>query len=198
MPKPPADDPVAPRDRADWRRWLGRHHAQPHGVWLLIRKRDRQALGVTYEEAVREALCFGWIDSTAGSVDEDHYRLWMAPRKPRSAWSAINKRRVDELQAEGLLAPPGLTAIATAKRNGAWDTLSRSDALEVPKDLAAALRRNPPARTRWNAFPPSARKQMLAWIDAAKRPETRAKRIEQTATLAAENIRANEWRPKQT
>lgn len=183
---------VAPKDRADLRRWLRRHHEQPAGVWLLIRRKGSAAPGVTYEEAVLEALCFGWIDSTTGSLDEDHYKLWYVPRKPKSMWSATNKARVAALEREGLIEPAGRAAIELAKRNGAWDQLNASDALEVPKDLAAAFRANPPARKHWNAFPPSARKQILGWIGAAKRPETRAKRIAETAELAARNVRAHQ------
>ena len=183
---------LAPRDRNAWRRWLARHHDRPDGAWLLIKKKGGAAAGVSYEDAVLEALCFGWIDSTAGSHDVDHYRLWLAPRKPRSGWSASNKRRVVELEAQGLLAAPGLEAIELAKRNGAWDALDASASLEVPKDLAAAFRRHRGSRGNWNRFPPSARKQILQWIGSAKRPETRARRVEETASLAAENVRAHQ------
>lgn len=184
------DAPIlAPKNRADLRRWLRRHHEQPDGVWLLIRKKDSTAPGVSYDEAVLEALCWGWIDSTAGRHDDDHYKVWYCPRKPKSVWSALNKRRIAELEREGLIEAPGRAAIALAKRNGAWDQLNASDALEVPKDLAKAFRANPPARRHWNAFPPGVRKQTLWWIDAAKRPETRAKRIAEAAELSARNVR---------
>ena len=195
MPRTTDAEIVAPEDRAAWRRWLTRNHAQPSGVWLLVRKKDGRASGVTYEEAVLEALCFGWIDSTAGRHDDDHYRLWLAPRKPSSGWSALNKRRVSELEAASLLAPAGIAAIETARRNGSWDALTASDALQIPRDLAAAFREHPPARRHWDAFPPSVRKQILTWIGTAKRPETRARRVQETATLASENRRANQWRP---
>jgi len=192
MPDP---ETVAPKDPADLRRWLATHHAQPAGVWLLLRKKGSSAPGVSYEEAVREALCFGWIDGKAGRHDDDHYKVWLAPRKPKSVWSALNKRRVADLRALGLIEPPGLAAIELARQNGSWDTLNASDSLEVPDDLADALDANPPARGYWDAFPPSSRKQILAWIGSAKRPETRATRIARAAALAAENIRANQPRP---
>jgi uncharacterized protein YdeI (YjbR/CyaY-like superfamily) len=188
---PRADAEVlAPKDRAALRRWLARHHARPQGAWLLIKKKGSTAPGVTYEESVLEALCFGWIDSTAGSHDEDHYRLWYAPRKPTSGWSASNKQRVAALEEQGLLAAPGLAAIERAKANGAWDALNHSESLEEPKDLVAAFRRHRGSRANWNRFPPGARKQMLAWIGSAKRPETRAKRVEEVASHAARNERA--------
>ena len=121
--------------------------------------------------------------------------MWLSPRKPNSVWSAVNKQRVADLTARGLIEPPGQAVIDPAKANGTWDTLNSSDALEVPDDLAAALDAHPPARLHFDSFPPSARKNILAWIGSSKRFETRAKRIAQTAELAAENIRANEPHP---
>jgi len=186
---------VSPRSRAAWRRWLAKHHTRPTGVWLLVKKKGSAAPGISYEEAVEEALCFGWIDSTAGRHDDDHYKMWLAPRKRTSVWSALNKRRVAELTERGLIEPPGQAVIDLARSNGSWDALNASDALEVPDDLAEALAANPLAREHFDAFPPSSRKQILAWIGSAKRPETRATRIERTATLAAQNIRVNQPGP---
>jgi uncharacterized protein YdeI (YjbR/CyaY-like superfamily) len=187
---PPADaETLAPQDRAVWRRWLARHHERPDGVWLLIAKKGA-GTGVSYEEAIREALCFGWIDSTAGSHDEQHYKLWMGPRKPKSGWSAVNKQRLAELEAEGMIEPAGRAAIELAKRNGSWASLDASIALEVPEDLAAAFRRHKGAKANWDAFPPSTKRVILEWIRSAKRDETRAKRIEETASKAAVNVRA--------
>ncbi|HSL10296.1 MAG TPA: YdeI/OmpD-associated family protein [Actinomycetota bacterium] len=183
---------VAPRDRADWRRWLAAHHGRPTGVWLLIKKKGSDATGVAYEDAAQEALCFGWIDGKANRHDDDHYRLWLSPRKPNSMWSAVNKQRVADLTAHGLIEPPGQAVIDRARANGSWDALNASDALEVPDDLAAALDAHPPARRHWDAFPPSARKNILVWIGSAKREETRTKRIARTAELAAQDVRANQ------
>ena len=104
-------------DRAAWRRWLSRNHGRGRGVWLVIHKQGATTGSLTYEDAVREALCFGWIDSTAGSIDGERYRQWMAPRKPGSGWSATNKARVAELEAEGAIAAPGREAIERAKKN---------------------------------------------------------------------------------
>jgi uncharacterized protein YdeI (YjbR/CyaY-like superfamily) len=192
MPEP---EIVAPRDRAAWRRWLAANHRQPNGVWLLIRKKGSDAVGISYEEAAQEALCFGWIDGKANRHDGDHYKVWLSPRKPNSMWSALNKQRVADLTARGLIELPGQAAIDLAKANGTWDTLNSSDALEVPGDLEAALDANPPARQHWDAFPPSVRKNILAWIGSAKRDETRAVRVARTAELAADDVRANQPRP---
>ena len=187
---------VRAKDRAAWRRWLERHHASSPSVWLVIHKKGHPTGRLFYEDAVQEALCFGWIDSTANALDEHNYKLWMAPRKPRSGWSAVNKRRIELLLADGQIAPAGLAAIDAAKRDGSWAALDASHSLAVPRDLATAFKRYPDAARHFDAFPPSARRVILQWIDAAKRPETRAKRIDETARLADEDIRANQWRPK--
>jgi uncharacterized protein YdeI (YjbR/CyaY-like superfamily) len=187
---------VKPKDRADWRRWLERHHATSDPIALALLKKGSSAPGVSYEDAVLEALCFGWIDSTAGSVDDDHFSVRMSRRKPTSGWSAVNKKRLERLLAEGRMAPAGLDAVETAKANGTWEKLDASHALEIPKDLAAAFRRHAGSKRNFEAFPPSARRAILEWIDQAKRPETRAKRVEQTARLAKDGIRANQWSPK--
>jgi uncharacterized protein YdeI (YjbR/CyaY-like superfamily) len=193
MPEP---EVITPKDRAAWRAWLEGNHERPDGVWLLIRKKGSQKDGVGYEEAVEEALCFGWIDATANGYDDDHYKQWMAPRKPKAVWAASNKARVERLIAEGLMRPAGLAKIEAAKADGSWTALDAFEDLTVPDDLAEALDASPPAREHFDAFPPGARRQILYWIAQARRPETRAKRIAQTADLAAENIRVTDRRPR--
>jgi uncharacterized protein YdeI (YjbR/CyaY-like superfamily) len=146
--------------------------------------------GLDYEAAVEEALCFGWVDGTAGTVDDQRGKLYFAPRKPRSGWAATNKARLVRLIADGRLAPAGMAAIERAKANGSWDLLDSVERLEVPDDLAAALAAHPPAAGHFAAFPPSARKMLLAWVAQARRPETRTARITQIAEAAARNERA--------
>jgi uncharacterized protein YdeI (YjbR/CyaY-like superfamily) len=188
---------VEAKDRAAWRRWLTRHHARGRGVWLVIHKKASRAGSLSYEDAVLEALCFGWIDSTAHRLDAETYKLWLAPRKPKGVWSAINKERVARLIDAGLMQPSGLAAIEAAKANGSWAALDRSDALVMPDDLAEALAANPDAARHFEGFPPSTKKQVYFWIENAKRPETRAKRVAETVAHAAENRRVTEWRPKE-
>jgi uncharacterized protein YdeI (YjbR/CyaY-like superfamily) len=147
-------------------------------------------VGLDYEAAIEEALCFGWVDSTGGRFDDDRGKLYFAPRKPRSGWAGTNKARVERLIASGRMAPAGLAAIEKAKANGSWTVLDSVERLEVPDDLAAALGAHPPAAARFAAFPASARKQMLAWVAFAQRPDTRDDRIRQIAEAAAENQRA--------
>jgi uncharacterized protein YdeI (YjbR/CyaY-like superfamily) len=192
VPEPP--ETVEAADRAAWRRWLQRNHMRSTGVWLLIGKKDGTVPAVGYDDAVEEALCFGWIDSKPNTLDEHRYKLWMAPRKPKSVWSAINKARIERLLADGKVTPAGQAAIETAKTNGAWDALKASDALELPDDLLGAFDRHPGSRRNWDGFPPGVRRQILEWINAAKREQTRATRVEETASRAARNVRANQWR----
>jgi uncharacterized protein YdeI (YjbR/CyaY-like superfamily) len=149
---------------------------------------------VEYDEAVEEALCFGWIDSKANKLDEERTLQWFAPRGPRTGWSKPNKERVERLIQAGLMAPAGLAKVEAAQRDGAWNKLDGVEALEIPPDLELALAANPPAAQHFTGFPRSVKRGILEWIVNAKRPETRAKRIEQTARLAAQNRRANQWR----
>jgi uncharacterized protein YdeI (YjbR/CyaY-like superfamily) len=180
---------VQAEDRAAWRAWLAANHATARGVWL-VSWRKGHGPRVEYEEAVEEALCFGWIDSQGGNIDERRSRQYYAPRKPGSGWAATNKARVERLIAEGRMAPAGLEAIERAKANGSWTLLDEVEQGLVPDDLARALVEHPPAATNFEAFPKSARRAILAWIAQAKRPETRKKRVAETAERAAANERA--------
>jgi uncharacterized protein YdeI (YjbR/CyaY-like superfamily) len=177
-------------DRATWRAWLEANHAAARGVWLVTWRPRSGRVGLDYESAIEEALCFGWVDSTGGHFDDDRGKLYFAPRKPRSVWAASNKARVERLIREGRMAPAGLAAIDRAKANGWWEILDAAERLEVPEDLAAALDARPPAAANFAAFPPSARKILLGWIAVAQRPETRVARITKIAEAAARNERA--------
>jgi uncharacterized protein YdeI (YjbR/CyaY-like superfamily) len=179
-----------PEDRAAWRDWLQANHATARGVWLVSwRPRSGRPPAVDYEAAIEEALCFGWVDSTGGTLDDERGKLYFAPRKPRSPWAASNKARVERLIADGRMAPAGMAAIERAKANGAWEILDSSERLEVPDDLAAALDGRPPAAANFAAFPPSTRKMLLGWVAVAQRPATRAARIAKVADAAARNER---------
>lgn len=146
----------------------------------------------TYEQAVEEALCWGWIDSRTRALDDERGMLWMAPRKAKSGWSRSNKDRVARLAKAGRLAPAGKARIAAAKRDGSWTALDAVEAMTVPDDLARALRSHASA-PNFDSFPPSTRKAVLGWIASAKRAETRAKRVAETARLAAMNIPPPQW-----
>ncbi len=182
---------VHPKTRSEWRRWLEQHHATSTGVWLVSYKKATGKPRLEYAEAVEEALCFGWVDSKAATLDEERSMLTFTPRNPKSAWSRPNKERVARLGKEGRMAKAGLDAVATAKSNGSWTALDSVEALKVPPDLAKALAGNKKAKRYFDVFPPSSKRIILWWIESAKREETRARRISETVRLAAENVRAN-------
>ena len=186
----PPENSVHPPDRAAWRAWLDAHHTQSEGVWMIAYRKSTGRPTVTYEEAVEEALCFGWVDSRDRSLDEARTMLWFAPRRPGSTWAASNKARVERLIAQGRMTPAGLARVEAAKADGSWHALDAVEALEVPPDLTAALAAHGDAARHFDAFPKSARKAIIDWIRTAKRPETRARRIEETARQAVENVRA--------
>jgi uncharacterized protein YdeI (YjbR/CyaY-like superfamily) len=187
---PQSDAPeVFAEDRSTWRAWLEARHATSGGAWLVTWRSGSGKQGLPYEEAVEEALCFGWVDSTAGTVDDERGKLYFAPRKPNSGWAATNKARVERLIADGRMAPAGLAAIERAKQNGSWELLDSVERLEVPPDLEAALEASPSAASNFAAFPPSVRKQALTSLAMARRPETRAERVRRIADAAARNER---------
>ncbi|RJQ48054.1 MAG: hypothetical protein C4534_00255 [Gaiellales bacterium] len=172
------DDPRRFGSRSRWREWLRRNHAASSGAWLVIAK--KHAAGLHYEEAVEEALCFGWIDSTVRRLDGDHYRQWYSPRKADSAWSNSNRKRVERLTAEGRMARAGLESVRVARENGSWNALETVEKLQAPADLVRALAATQVAGKAYEALPPSHRKQYLFWINSAKRPGTRERRIRET------------------
>ena len=172
-------------DRAAWRRWLAKQHGRSPGIWLVFDKKSSRPDRLAYGHAVEEALCFGWIDSLVKRLDEERYVQLFTPRKPKSTWSRSNKVRVERLLAEGLMAAAGLASIELAKANGSWESLDAVEAFVMPDDLAKALAAVPGAAEKFAAFAPSQRKAYLHWISQAVRPETRAKRIQEVAVLAA-------------
>lgn len=188
------ENSVHPKTRAEWRQWLAENHTRTKGIWLISYKKATGKSRFDYNEAVEEALCFGWIDSKPNKLDEARSLLWFAPRKPRTGWSKPNKERIERLVAAGLMTAVGMAKIEAAKQDGSWTALDAIEALEIPIDLAQALSSYPSAQQNFEAFPRSAKRGILEWIATAKKPETRAKRVEETAKLASENIRANQWR----
>lgn len=181
--------------RSEWRAWLEQNHATSSGIWLVTFKKNSGQPYFSYGESVEEALCFGWVDSVGGKVDELRSMLYFAPRKPKSGWAKPNKERIVRLLEAGLMRQAGLAKIEAAKLDGSWTLLDAVEALEVPDDLEKALKGFPNASANFEAFPRSVKRGILEWIVQAKRPETRAKRIEETARLANESVRANQWRP---
>jgi uncharacterized protein YdeI (YjbR/CyaY-like superfamily) len=180
---------LEPASRDKWRAWLARNADSATSVWLAIGKKGNTITKLTYEQAVEEALCFGWIDSTVRKLDDARYKQFFSRRKSGSTWSRINKEREARLEAEGKMAPAGLAAVELAKQNGSWNTLDQVEDTIVPDDLSRALASNPTALENFEAFSPSTRKMFLYWIADVKRPEKRAERIAETVRRAAERRR---------
>jgi uncharacterized protein YdeI (YjbR/CyaY-like superfamily) len=184
------------KSRAAWRTWLQKNHDKKSHVWLLLYKKNSGVPSLTYDEVVEECLCFGWIDSKPNKKDEQSYYLFIAPRKPKSVWSALNKKRIQKLLTLNKMTAAGLQKIEAAKKDGSWIVLDKIEALEMPTALKKALAKNKIANTNFNAFPPGIKKQIYQWIISAKTDTTITKRVTETVTLAEQNIRANQWKPK--
>jgi uncharacterized protein YdeI (YjbR/CyaY-like superfamily) len=180
------------RTRADLRAWLADHHAGPGPVWLASFKKHHPSY-LAYEPQVEELLCWGWIDSVTRALDVDRSMILIAPRNPKSAWSAINKAHVAHARANGAMTPAGEAKIAAAQANGMWGFLDDVERLEVPPDLAAALE-GQAARPGWEGWPRSVRRGTLEWIKTAKGTATRADRIAHAAETAAKGTRPRIFR----
>lgn len=192
----PAEPPiVAFPGPAEWEAHLEAHHTDAAGVWLKIAKKATGVPTVTYAEALDVALCWGWIDGQRRGFDEGAYVQRFTPRRARSLWSQRNREHVERLRAAGRMRPPGEAEVERAQGDGRWAAAyDAPSTATVPDDLRAALDATPGAREHWDAFPPSTRRGILEWILAAKRPPTRERRVRETAELAAQGVRANQWR----
>jgi uncharacterized protein YdeI (YjbR/CyaY-like superfamily) len=166
--------------RRQWRAWLKKNHASSEGIWLVRYKGERAAKSMPYEDMVREALCFGWIDSLVRRLDDERYAIKVTPRKPTSKWSEINRKRWAELKAAGLLTEAGL---ATCPSDKAYEP--RPAIPELPPYIAKAFKATPPAWRFFEQLAPTYRRHFVAWIHTAKRPETREKRIREAVKLLA-------------
>jgi uncharacterized protein YdeI (YjbR/CyaY-like superfamily) len=170
---------------AEWRAWLEEHHATEREAWVLHYRKQLGRQALTYEQAVEEALCFGWIDGLLRRIDGEKYALRYSPRRPKSVWSETNKARAEKLISDGRMTAAGLDKIAAAKANGEWDAATARENIDaIPTDLARELKRNR-AWAAFRAWPASRRKQYLYWLNSAKTAETRQKRIQAIAERAA-------------
>ena len=182
---------VCPINGRQWREWLLEHHATEKSVWLIYHKKKSTVPSINWSQAVDEALCFGWIDSVAKSMDGERYRQFFSPRKPTSGWSGINKEKVGRLIAEGRMAPAGFVTIDTAKRNGSWTILDDAEVGIIPADLERELRERSTARNYVSRLSLSDKRTILQWLALAKRPETRQKRITEIVDSADQNQKPN-------
>jgi uncharacterized protein YdeI (YjbR/CyaY-like superfamily) len=168
------------RSKSAWEKWLSRHHESSPGLWLELAKKDSGLVSVSYREAVEVALCYGWIDGQAASVDAKWYRQRFTPRRPRSKWSQNNCEAMERLKAEGRLAPAALREIEAAKRDGRWAAAYASPRkMVVPDDLQAELAAHPRARRFFDQLDGRNRYAILYRLQDAKKPETRQRRLEQ-------------------
>lgn len=182
------------KDRATWRKWLIKNHETETSVWLIIYHKESKISSVYYEEAVEEALCFGWIDSIAHKRDAFSKYQYFSPRNEKSNWSKANKDRVEKMQALGKMTAKGQVLVDLAKKIGTWDALDKVQKSIIPEDLQSALNKNKIAAANFAAFPPSSKRIILEWLLNAKKAETRQKRIIEIVDLAAVNKRANHYR----
>jgi uncharacterized protein YdeI (YjbR/CyaY-like superfamily) len=166
--------------RRQWRAWLAKHHTSSPGIWLVFYKAHTRVKSISYEDMVREALCFGWIDSLIKRLDDNRYAFKVTPRRPTSKWSEINRKRWVELKAAGLLTSAGLAAAPTNKTYA-----SRPVIPDLPVYIAKALRANSRAWKFFRELAPAYRRHFVVWIHIAKRPDTRARRIRESISLLA-------------
>jgi uncharacterized protein YdeI (YjbR/CyaY-like superfamily) len=176
--------------RAQWRGWLEANHDTTPGVWLCSWRPSVGRPRCPYPEVVEEAICFGWIDSTVNTLDDHRGLQLLTPRKPKSAWTRLNRQRAAEMEGAGLMTDAGRRAIAVAQENGWWTISDPVEDLLETDGLAPALDAVPAARAAWDQFPPSARKMMLWWVVSAAKPETKQRRIDEIVAKAAVGERA--------
>jgi uncharacterized protein YdeI (YjbR/CyaY-like superfamily) len=179
-----------PPDLEAWRAWLAANSGTVRGVWVASWKKASGRDRVAYSDLVEEAICFGWIDSTANTLDDDRGLQLMTPRKPKSGWTRLNRQRVAAMETQGRMTDAGRRAVEVAKANGSWTIYDAVEDLLEPDDLRSALDSSPEARTAWDSFPPSTRKQMLWWVISSGKPDTRAKRIAKIVSEASSGRRA--------
>jgi uncharacterized protein YdeI (YjbR/CyaY-like superfamily) len=174
------------RSRDQWRTWLAENHAAAKEIWLVFYKKHTGRPGLTYVEAVEEALCFGWIDGILKRIDDEKHTVRFSPRRRNSIWSEQNKTRVGRLIQEGRMTETGLARVNEAKTNGQWDQAAlREDTTLVPPELTAALAQNAKARQSFAKLAPCYRKQFIYWVGSAKRDETRQARVVEAVRLLA-------------
>jgi uncharacterized protein YdeI (YjbR/CyaY-like superfamily) len=175
---------------SEWREWLHDNHSTSKGVYLIFYKVEHENDSMRWEEAVKVALCYGWIDSTVKSLGDGKRRQYFTPRNPKSVWSALNKRHIEELTSLDLMHESGLKIIEIGKQNGSWIALDDVENGIIPEDLQFQFDKNPLAFENYQSFAPSYRKSYLYWLNQAKREETRQKRISEIIDLCNKNIKS--------
>ena len=175
-------------NRNEWRQWLAHNHdKEQKGIWLVFYKKGSAQTSLDYEEAVEEALCFGWIDSIIRNIDREKYVRKFTPRKIDSRWSELNKKRVAKVIIEGKMTEYGRLKMKAAKKSGLWDKDDRPQVnIKIQKEFADALKKNIKAKEFYNKLAPSYKKNFIAWIQAAKQQQTKNRRIKESIFLLAQ------------
>jgi uncharacterized protein YdeI (YjbR/CyaY-like superfamily) len=172
------------KTRKEWRDWLDQHHDKSKGIWLVFYKRHTGKATLEYDEAVEEALCFGWIDSIIKKIDDEKYVRKLTPRKADSQWSDLNKKRIKKLKKQGLLTEAGMMKVRAAKASGLWNKPDRHQvSSNIPRELESELAKNKNAKSFFDQLAPSYQKRFIGWISAAKRQETKERRIREVIAL---------------
>ena len=182
------------KNDTEWRDWLHKNHKNSKGIYLILYKLDHEMESMRWEEAVRVALCYGWIDSTVKSLGDGKRRQYFCPRKPKSVWSKVNKDHIIDLTSKGLMHDSGLEVINAAKEDGSWTALDDVENGVIPEDLQKAFKRNNKALKNFDSFTKGQRKSYLYWLNQAKREETRQKRIKEIIQLCKQNIKSRAQR----
>lgn len=183
-----------PKSRADWRKWLENNHQSKPSVWLVYFKASTKVPSLSWSEAVDEALCFGWIDSTKKTLDKDRYMQYFSKRKPKSTWSKINKDKVANLIQNNQMTTAGFDSIETAKQHGTWTLMDNVEKLIIPEDLKLALNKQEASMAFFQRQTKSTKKAMLYWVVMAKRTDTRKKRIAEIVQAAEKGMKPKYFR----
>ena len=183
-----------PTDKEDWRNWLVKNHLTEESIWLIFKKKNSPNPNLSWSEAVDQALCFGWIDSTKKSIDHEKYIQYFCKRKPKSNWSKVNKDKVKTLTEQGLMKDAGFKSIEIAKENGSWTFLDEVEALIIPADLKLAFRNYKGSMEYFDSLSKSAKKILLYWVISAKRKDTRQKRVLEIAENASQQLKPKQFR----
>ena len=183
-----------PRCQADWRQWLEKNHQSEQSVWLVCYTKKANVPTVNWSEAVDEALCFGWIDSTRKTIDDSSYMQFFTKRKPKSIWSKINKEKIQQLIESGRMTKAGLECVEIAKQNGSWTILDEVEELIIPNDLDKGFEKYEGSKDYFLSLSKSTRKMILGWVVLAKRQETRQKRIDEIVQCAHQKLKPKHLR----
>ena len=186
-------DSFYPASKQEWRQWLEENHRLKQSVWLVYYKKKSGMPSISWSEAVDQALCFGWIDSTAKPIDEHTYKQFFTKRKPKSVWSKVNKQKIERLIEQGLMVQAGHECIEIAKLNGSWTILDDVEELTIPEDLEKEFNTQPNLKDFFLSLSKSVRKSILHRLKMAKRLETRQKRIAEIAELAAQKLKPKQF-----